>query len=73
MLFTEFLKLPKSEILKVKSGLNLTEDENIVFDMITRKKSAYEISDKLGVSLRTAFRRMNDVKEKFYIYDKFNN
>lgn len=47
-----------------RSLLNLTEDEEIIFNMLSKKKSVQEISAKLCVSSKTAERRITNIKKK---------
>ena len=56
------LTLPKLE--HTKSQLNLSEDEEKIFDMLAKRKSIYEISESLGMSTRTVDREIQRIKQK---------
>lgn len=56
--------LTKPELEELKDLLNLTDDECIIFHLLSKNKSIIEISDKVGISRRTTDRRINDVKRK---------
>ena len=56
--------LTKPELEELEQYLNLTEDECIIFHLLSKNKSIIEISDKMGMSKRTTDRRINDVKRK---------
>ena len=56
--------LTKPELEELEKFLNLTDDECIIFHLLSKNKSIIEISDKVGMSRRTTDRRINDVKRK---------
>lgn len=56
------MTLPKLE--HTKSQLNLSEDEEKIFDMLSKRRSINEISLALGMSTRTIDREIHRIKEK---------
>ena len=56
------LTTPKLEYLKEQ--LNLSDDETAVFDMLSRRKSINEISQRLNLSMRTTDRIIARIKSK---------
>lgn len=57
-----FLSRDQSE--DYKSKMNLTEDEEKIFDMLAKNYSVVKISDTLKMSNRTVGRRIKAIKEK---------
>lgn len=57
-----FLSREQSE--DYKSKMNLTEDEEKIFGMLTKNYSVVKISDSLNISVRTVGRRIKTIKEK---------
>lgn len=57
-----FLSREQSE--DYKSKMNLTEDEEKIFGMLTKNYSVIKISDSLNISVRTVGRRIKTIKEK---------
>ena len=56
--------IAKSELDYYKQTINFTREEEIVFDMLSKKKSIKEIADKLNTSETTVSRRIKSVKDK---------
>lgn len=54
----------KSELEEMKSDANLTEDEAIVFEMLSKGKSILQIADRMSVSTRTVDRLIRGIKNK---------
>lgn len=64
--------LPKNEISIIKNQINLTEDENTVFDMFISGKSAIQVADKLSLSERSIYRRKRSINTKLSaLFDAF--
>lgn len=61
--------LTKPELERLTNECNFSDDEQEVFDMLSRNKSTLEISFKLGLSKRTTDRRIESIKRKV---DKIN-
>lgn len=61
--------LTKPELERLTQECNFSDDEQEVFDMLSRNKSTLEISFKLGLSKRTTDRRIENIKRKV---DKIN-
>lgn len=57
-----FLSREKSE--EYKSKMNLTEDEEKIFDMLTKNYSIVKIADVMQMSTRTVDRRIKNIKIK---------
>lgn len=56
--------IAKSELDYYKRTINFTREEEIVFDMLSKKKSIKEIADKLNTSESTVSRRIKSVNNK---------
>lgn len=61
--------LTKPELERLTKECNFSDDEQEVFDMLSRNRSTLEISFKLGLSKRTTDRRIESIKRKV---DKIN-
>ena len=57
-----FLSREQSE--EYKSKMNLTEDEEKIFDMLTKNYSVVKIADIMQMSTRTVDRRIKNIKLK---------
>lgn len=57
-------KLIKPELDNLKIILNLTEEQEIIFYLVAKRKSLVEISMKTGFSITTIKRRKRDIVEK---------
>lgn len=57
-------KLTQSKLDDYKLRSNFTDDEEIIFDMLSKGKSISEIATRLSVSTRTVDRRIADIKSK---------
>lgn len=53
-----------SDLQKIKEDANLTEDEEMIYYMLSKGKSIIQIADKMNLSTRTIDRRIRDMKEK---------
>lgn len=56
--------LTKSELERYSCELNLTDDENAIFEMLSKGKSRQEIANKIQLSSRTVDRRIKSIKIK---------
>lgn len=56
--------LTKPELEELKEQLNLTEDENEIFKMLSKEKTLTEISNKLQMSIPTISRRVAFISKK---------
>ena len=54
----------KSELEWMVSDLNLTEDETIIYEMLSKGKSIIQIADRLNMSTRSVDRRIRVLKDK---------
>lgn len=63
-----FLSREQSEEYKRK--MNLTEDEEQIFDMLTKNYSVVKIADIMQMSTRTVDRRIKNIKLKMGVVDK---
>lgn len=57
-------KLNKARLEELKSECHFTEDEEIIFDMLSKGKSIIQIADYMNMSTRTVDRRIRDMKSK---------
>ena len=57
-----FLSKEQSEEYKIK--MNLTEDEEQIFDMLTKNYSVVKIAGVMQMSTRTVDRRIKSIREK---------
>lgn len=57
-----FLSMEQSEEYKRK--MNLTEDEEQIFDMLTKNYSVVKIAGIMKMSTRTVDRRIKSIREK---------
>lgn len=53
-----------SDLQKIKEDANLTEDEEMIYNMLSKGKSIIQIADKMNLSTRTIDRRIRSMKEK---------
>ena len=53
-----------SYLQKIKEDANLTEDEEMIYYMLSKGKSIIQIADKMNLSTRTIDRRIRNMKEK---------
>lgn len=56
--------LNKPELEHTKEILNLTDEQSIIYDMLSKRKSIEEISMKVGMSTRTVDREIKRIKSK---------
>lgn len=56
--------LTKPELDNLKINLSLTDDEELIFDLVSKNKSLTEVSMKTGFSVTTIKRRKNDILQK---------
>lgn len=52
------------EIKEMREKLNLTDDEEIVFDMLRNGKSITQIASKLNLSTRSIDNRISKIRTK---------
>ena len=57
-------KLTMPRINYLRENLNLTEDEEQVFDLLVKNKTIKEISDRVQISPRSVARRIAMIKRK---------
>ena len=53
-----------SDLQKIKEDANLTEYEEMIYNMLSKGKSIIQIADKMNLSTRTIDRRIRNRKEK---------
>lgn len=63
-----FLSREQSEEYKRK--MNLTEDEEKIFDMLIKNYSVVKIADVMQMSTRTVDRRIKNIKLKMSVVNK---
>lgn len=63
-----FLSRKQSE--EYKNKMNLTEDEEKIFDMLTKNYSVVKIASVVQMSTRTVDRRIKNIKMKMSVVDK---
>lgn len=73
LIFNELQLRPKAEIQQIKDGIVLSDEEEIVFDMAIRGKSAQEIAMKINRCERTVFYWENRLKQKILNYYQYQN
>ena len=56
--------LSKEQSREYKCKMNLTEDEDKIFDMLTKNYSIVKIADVMQMSTRTVDRRVKNIKTK---------
>lgn len=56
--------LPKEQSNDYKNKMNLTEDEEQIFDMLTKNYSVVKIASVMQMSTRTVDRRIKSIREK---------
>ena len=57
-------KMTKPELEKIIENANFTDDEKIVFLMLSKNNSIVQISKKINVCTRTVNRKIAAIKEK---------
>lgn len=73
LIFNELQLKPKAEIQKIKDGIVLSDEEEIVFDMAVRGKSAQEIAMKINRCERTVFYWESRLKKKILNYYQYQD
>lgn len=63
-----FLSREQSE--ECKNKMNLTNDEEKIFDMLTKNYSVVKIADSMQMSTRTVDRRIKNIKLKMSVANK---
>lgn len=63
-----FLSREQSEEYKCK--MNLTDDEEKIFDMLTKNYSIVKIASIMQMSTRTVDRKIKNIKLKMSVVDK---
>ena len=56
-----------SELERMASDANLTQDEEMIYKMLSKGKSRVQIADKMNISVPTVDRRIRDIKLKIDI------
>lgn len=56
--------LSKEQSEEYKSKMNLTEDEEKIFDMLTKNYSVVKMASVMQMSTRTVDRRIKSIREK---------
>ena len=56
--------LTKPELDYLRVNLSLTDDEELIFDLVAKNKSLTEVSIKTEFSVTTIKRRKNDILQK---------
>lgn len=56
--------LSKEQSEEYKNKMNLTEDEEQIFDMLTKNYSVVKIASIMQMSTRTVDRRIKSIREK---------
>lgn len=56
--------LTKPEVERLREELNLTDEEERIYNLLKKNKSIIEISDKLLLSESTLKRRIKDIQRK---------
>ena len=51
-----------SDLQKIKEDANLTEDEEMIYYMLSKGKSIIQIADKMNLSTATVSRRIKKIK-----------
>lgn len=59
--------LPREQSEEYKNKMNLTEDEEQIFDMLTKNYSIVKIAGIMQMSTRTVDRRIKNIKSKMEI------
>lgn len=62
--------LSKEQSEEYKRKMNLTEDEEQIFDMLTKNYSVVKIAGVMQMSTRTVDRRIKNIKLKMGVVDK---
>lgn len=62
--------LSREQSENYKSKMNLTEDEEQIFDMLTKNYSVVKIASIMQMSTRTVDRRIKSIREKMTVVDK---
>ena len=62
--------LSKEQSEEYKSKMNLTEDEEKIFDMLTKNYSIVKIASVMQMSTRTVDRRIKNIKTKMSVVNK---
>lgn len=57
-------KLTKPELGEIKEYANFTDDEEMIFDLLSKGKTQKEISYIMSISVSTVERRVRDIKSK---------
>lgn len=62
--------LSKEQSEEYKNKMNLTEDEEKIFDMLVKNFSVVKIASVMQMSTRTVDRRIKNIKLKMSVVDK---
>lgn len=64
----DFTFLSKKQIETIKAEINFTDDEEIIFNMLSRGKSIRQIADSTQMCTRSVDRRISNIKKKIRNY-----
>lgn len=62
--------LSREQSESYKSKMNLTEDEEQIFDMLAKNYSVVKVASVIQMSTRTVDRRIKSIKEKMSVVNK---
>lgn len=62
--------LSKEQSNNYKGQMNLTEDEEQIFDMLLKNYTVVKIASVMKMSTRTVDRRIKNIKTKMSVVDK---
>ena len=62
--------LSREQSESYKSKMNLTEDEEQIFDMLAKNYSVVKVASVIQMSTRTVDRRIKSIKEKISVVNK---
>lgn len=62
----KWTKFTRHEIERLSVDMNLTKDEDTIFQLLTSGYSITQIADVLKMSTRTVDRRIKDIKYKLH-------
>lgn len=62
----KWTKFTRHEIERLSVDMNLTKDEDTIFQLLTSGYSITQIADVLKLSTRTVDRRIKDIKYKLH-------
>lgn len=57
-------KLNKSQLEELRMDANFTEEEDLIYHLLSKGKSRVQIADKMNISVPTVDRRIKDIRSK---------